>query len=415
MYLPRHLDWRGCLGVWILTCAILVVALRAFRNSSFGDRVTSALILFVVWLLYKNSMARSDAPHIMPFFLCVPLIIVFWDVAGLQHRLVEALLALCLLGASAELGAHHRTLSFASWLPAGYVKGIWESPFQQDKEALAKELRKVAPPCSIPQKIRSLIGGSSVDVMPWDSNLAILNDLNLNERPALQSYAAFTPWLDERDASFLSSSNAPPFILYVASSGIVDNRIELWDESITRRSLIENYTPAGSFDIMEMASAAETPERQGVIVLQKSPGCREFEPVSTNQIVISPGEKFNIPATTNYQFLWLDVERSALGKLQGMADRVSPLSVEMEYSDGKKQTSRAILPVLKTGVLLNYRVQTTNEFQGWLAGDLKGNAMSRSLVFKTTSAWAFHSPFKGEIVTYRLNSRAISKGDQVNK
>src|ERR1019366_7635896 len=73
-----------------------------------------------------------------------------------------------------------------------------------------------------------------------------------------------------------------------------------------------------------------------------------------------------------------------------------------EYQDGTTGYYRGILPILKTGVLVNRRVESTQEIRNWLETATARNMAVSFLSFKTHSPWAFQTPFKGFLVEYRL-------------
>ncbi len=54
-----------------------------------------------------------------------------------------------------------------------------------------------------------LPSGATVDVMPWDVGMIYEDSrLHWDPRPAMQSYLAYTSWLDQLDAAFLRSAAA---------------------------------------------------------------------------------------------------------------------------------------------------------------------------------------------------------------
>jgi hypothetical protein len=130
---------------------------------------------------------------------------------------------------------------------------------------------------------------------------------------------------------------------------------------------------------------------------------RRLIPVATNTVSLELGESLPIPTTTNLVFLTLDVNRTILGKLA--ADALSPcmLIACFEYQDGSPGYYRAILPILQSGVLVNRRVESTQEIRNWLETMPARNMAVSSISFKTHNPWAFQTPFKGFLVEYRLD------------
>jgi len=61
-----------------------------------------------------------------------------------------------------------------------------------------------------------------------------------------------------------------------------------------------------------------------------------------------------------------------------------------------------VLPILETGVLINRRVESSDETRNWLATAASKNTAAVALDFKSHSAWAFKTPLTGHLIEYRL-------------
>jgi hypothetical protein len=92
-----------------------------------------------------------------------------------------------------------------------------------------------------------LLRGHTVSVFPNESAAAWAYRLRWDPIPVLQSYSAYTPWLDRLDANFLASARAPQRILIAyagtSPSQSVDDRILGFDEPETTRELLCRYRP----------------------------------------------------------------------------------------------------------------------------------------------------------------------------
>jgi hypothetical protein len=435
----------------LLAAGIMASAFASLRAAVWRDwMMICPFVMLTACLFFENAFVRGDNVHTSRFFASMALVLAVWSLAFQRSRSVKVLLVLSLLGTGFERAALRsfapsspppppnvamavtnsatvvtnsatplpsagqqliRRLSIPEWLiPLRYAREFWETPWRQDVQQLGAELRARAPEVTVPEDARTAIGRSSVDVMPWDSSLAIRSGLNLKQRPVIQSYCAFNRWLDEQNARFLASDNASDFVLYMALfPNSIDERPAAWDESITKRTLIENYIPYMVFQQGQQFTPAGDPHADlALVVLRRSPGAREYEPISTNSVALALDQPLDIPASTNFQFLWLDVERTPLGKLASLSCQTAELAAEMEYSDGTTKQYRAVLPILKTGVLINYRVESAEEMLRWLSSDMTGNATARSIRFQSASPWAFRVPFQGRVVTCRLVDRHLA-------
>jgi len=64
------------------------------------------------------------------------------------------------------------------------------------------------------KNITTLIGDATVDTYPTFTTYFYVNDLNWKPRPIFQSYITYTPYLDNKNAAFLKSEEAPEFIIW---------------------------------------------------------------------------------------------------------------------------------------------------------------------------------------------------------
>ena len=72
------------------------------------------------------------------------------------------------------------------------------------------------------------LAGLTLAAEPWDDALSFgYPQLRWRPEPVLQSYSAYTPYLDGLDASFLASPGAPQRILYQHVA--LDDRDPFWD------------------------------------------------------------------------------------------------------------------------------------------------------------------------------------------
>jgi hypothetical protein len=395
MFLPFSAGTRDFLAAGLLTLAVLAAAIASLKTTEWSSwLIISPWVMLTVWLLFKNAFVRADAFHIPTLLSSLPLLLAVWSVAMRGSRIVKVLLVISVLCGAGQLEVFCFSTGSFPWTPGRYAHELWAAPWRQNGRQLGAALRADWPELILPKPARLAFGDSPVGVMPVDSSVAVLNGLNLKEPPVIQSYLAYTLWLDKQNAGFFSSIRAPEFIIYmVESSGAIDNRPAAWDESIARRALIQNYVPC----VKPPLNALEN-----MVVLRRSPGAWAYEAISTNNVTLTLDQPLNIPASTNYEFLWLEAGRTPSGKLAAFLTQPAELSVAFEYRDGTSRKYRAILPILETGVLINYRVEAPDEIRRWLSSDMTGNVTARSLRFQSGSAGAFRSPFQGKIVSYRL-------------
>jgi len=346
-----------------------------------------------------------DADHSGSFYAGLPLLLAVWLVGWRGAATVRVLLFIG-LGCSIVLltrqpGIFGRPFA-GEILPRSYCRQALNAPWRETAAHLQEGLRAAHPECEFPAEVQAAIGNATVDMMPAESSLAVLNGLNYHQRPVPQSYSAYTRWLDGLNAGFLESSNAPAYVIYAFDRNVrADSRPAAWDESLAKAALLENYTFVSEFDVpirWPDVQVAPAP----FFLLKHSPHCRRLVPVATNEITVALGRPLSIPPTTNLVFLTLDVNRTVPGKLAACALSPALLLARFEYQDGRNACYEAILPILKTGVLVNRRVEFAPDARNWLQSASAANPAVASICFNTFHPWAFQGPFQGSLVEYRL-------------
>jgi hypothetical protein len=279
---------------------------------------------------------------------------------------------------------------------------------------LQRTLAAKYPEAGLPAAIRALIGASSVDVMPSESSLAVRNGLNYRQRPIPQSYSAYTFALDAMNAKFLRSTNAPDWILYTgAQPPAIDDRPAAWDESITKRALLENYAMETEFETSQHNDMHTKFAPYPVFLLKHRPGCRRLVAIATNNVTLQFDRPLAIPESTNLIFLTLQMKRSLPGKLQAAVLRPGPMWVAFSTPDGEL-VNRAISGLLETGVLVNRRVETALETRRWLSGAADQNPAVSAICLRNAAPWAYQPPFEGTLVEYRLEVAGTTNAPAAN-
>jgi hypothetical protein len=127
---------------------------------------------------------------------------------------------------------------------------------QADEARIAVERRD-----AVPRRALALIADHTVDVVPSELAIAWAYRLNWRPIPVLQSYSAYTPWLDHYDAAFLRSKRAPSRLLLQRVRGGLDGRIATYDEPDTSVTMLCNYRPI--FTSRRYAVLARSEDRCG--------------------------------------------------------------------------------------------------------------------------------------------------------
>jgi hypothetical protein len=204
-----------------------------------------------------------------------------------------------------------------------------------------------------PDMVASLRDGD-VDVIPWDIALVYGYQLNWNPRPVLQSYGAYTPYLDNADAAHLSSPQGARYVLYYYDS--LDGEYPLYVSPAAFRALLEHYVPL---------------DTSGPLELQRRP-----EPVSgyatdLGRACAGVGDWISVPDAGPARFAYanVDIPYSLAGILLNVLYRPAELRITFRYGDGLISPEFRLIPriagdgMLMTGYAANLG-ELADLFQG---------------------------------------------------
>jgi hypothetical protein len=127
------------------------------------------------------------------------------------------------------------------------------------QEAVAREQARINGGALAPGLVSSLQGYSVANATYEDSLAVAYPQLRWDPLPVLQSYSAYTTYLDDLDASFLSSGRAPQRLLYEPAT--IDLRDPYWDPPATLEAMYCHYNQIGISEQWQVL--ARVPDRCG--------------------------------------------------------------------------------------------------------------------------------------------------------
>ncbi|MFN0188320.1 MAG: hypothetical protein ACKVQV_06425, partial [Bacteroidia bacterium] len=198
------------------------------------------------------------------------------------------------------------------------------------------------------------------------------NSLNYNPRPVIQSYSAYSGFLDSLNFKKYTSASSPDFILY--SLGTIDDRYGFFDESWTRLAMLNNYEPIGSFDNQIVLSKVKNPQPliKGRTKIVKSKLGAD--------IVITPSNSLQLTSVViNYNFV---------GKLRRFFFKPPALTMTITLENEEEYTYKAITTILKGGAIINKYIDSNDELEIFMnsKGELNTN-ISKIRFDPQGSAW----------------------------
>ncbi len=237
---------------WILLSAsLLSLIVFPFIGLSKQSKILFGISVLSLLAVWKHSMAREDAWHIMKFGYWIFFI-------GLTILLNEkkwqlfASLALSFSLGFFYLNARSVTASSLISLKLPKLEHMYNNLLStKEKRRSEDKIVAEANTCLLSDKDRLLIGDSFVDCYPYNYCFIQANNLQWAPRPIIQSYAAYTTQLDSKNAEHFLSYSAPDYIIWESDilkrdrwqsdMSSIDGRYLMHDEPQTIQNIFSSY------------------------------------------------------------------------------------------------------------------------------------------------------------------------------
>lgn len=244
-YYPNN-NW-----LFILPFLLAISVIPLLQKTTEG-KMFAFLFLPAFFAAWKYGMAREDFFHVQTFLFFAGASLLLFLAYNRKNLVINTI---TLLSAFALFTANMKNLENRQPLTINY-SGIanfvtFVSDYSEIKARSEELNKKNIESNRLPESARNQIGRATVDVYPWDYTVVAANQLNWKTRPVIQSYAAYTSWLDKKNAVHFSSKNAPEFVVFGLNNVTsnlnggrlesIDNRYLLNDEPQTMLELLKHY------------------------------------------------------------------------------------------------------------------------------------------------------------------------------
>lgn len=327
-----------------------------------------------LFLLFKQSFVRADG-HTLIFSHYVSLLIGLLSlfVGGSFQSWLRRVFILALI-LSFPVAADRVTISYISSKVdafSRYLHGVSES------DNVIRQRIPRTPANYLPQELVTTIGAASVDIIPTEISYLYYHNLTYNPRPIMQSYSAYTSYLDRLNRDKYSSTSRPDFIIF--SIGCVDGRYCFFDEAQTKLAMLENYSLVKRYNDKLLLKSLSNPRK--VIRKQKSSG------------TITLGQRLPIADSDPLLYITIQPEFTLLGRLRAFLYQPAELRITFYLENGASHEYRAVKPILEGGVLIN-RYVSTNKAAALFFKNKHGKLPRvTSIKLHSAHSWAFDTSF----------------------
>lgn len=350
-----------------LAALLIAVTYRAWRRRDEAF-VFLLLSLPVLVIAFRVNFTRADIEHEV-IYLYVVILVVLLAAVTLSRPSIVARVLLAALVPAALLGISGGPLSQISVMDQRI--GTYQDLYALSRGG-GEPLREVARRYySLSDDQRAVLRSGSVDGMPWDLLLPYGYHLIWQPRPVLQSYAAYTSYLDRLDAAHFLTGG-PDHIVFRYEE--IDNRYPPFDEPATLRALMLNYEADPSSDARYM-------------VLDKRAVALEKSRREEGHVCGVMGDAIDVPrAAGRPLFAAVHVSYSTLGRVSSALYAPPPVFVELAYSGDQHVGPFRLVPgVAVDGLLMSSYVADNNDMESLFRGDLTNSIDS----FTVTTQFPF--------------------------
>jgi hypothetical protein len=361
-------QWLGILmlGVYGSTA----IALWRSRSEAAWGLSLLAGPLFVV---FKAGFVREDAEHVVGFysFAVAAAAVALLGASDRRQRALVLRSIVVIVGLAVFGLASSNCLDIRKFMRAASgLQGAHGVAASYQTRAIKLDLDRATNasllPDVLPQDLRAAIGAASVLVWPWEYAYCPANRLSCVPQPALQAYAAYTPWLDRASANQLEGPGAPERIL-IHSAASIDGRNAIVDASFWWRALLRWYEPVA------------LPTREPLLLRR-----REIpRQLSQHDLGIAPmrvGEWQSLPAASGLLFAELRWTPNLRGILTRPLLRISPISLEIRLASGEVHSLRIIPDTAADGMMLAPLAEGLADIRSILGGGSGPRAVAVRLI-----------------------------------
>jgi len=375
------------LYILVFTVTILWYCWKAWIDRTFNYKYpfVALLLSLMFFLMYKNGFTRADGHSLecltaLPFFMVLTMLVT-------DHGASKKAKTICIF--AIFVSDYNLTLPKYENGDTGAMYHATIGPAINYFSTINKKADSTTSFWRLPKDKLQMIGNNTIDILPIDVTTLLLNHLNYDPRPVVQSYSAYDPKLDSLNAYHFFKPSRPEFAMIQIES--IDNRYASWDESMTKAVLRLNYdycsyvSMNNDTELVNNASSYLLLRSNKTTSMAKWP---KFEKLYEKEINLEDTVNINFPDDQAI-YMTADFEYNTIGKIKNVIYQPAILFVSFFFNEAHSMSifHRVLRPVLKEPVLINKAICNNQDFKNFETGALKNNM--------NIKAFAFHAAGRG--------------------
>jgi hypothetical protein len=250
-----------------------------------------------------------------------------------------------------------------------------------------------------PERMRQKIGNKSVDIMPFEIASIYKSGMNYQPRPSIQSYNAYTKYIEEKNYSHFLSDKAPDFVIMKASnlSSVRNNKHLNYEENLSRLALLRRY---------KMIDFDATNE---LILLQKTDTILPSDTVSVTVERHAVGELIKVSKVDGFEFFEADVPYTPLGSFIKFLYKPIPLHSSVDFVDSTTADFVISRTLLNSSVLYNFAPKIWCDWVEFYSSKFSKQPKLLNVRFYSNYAWVYKDSFSLKRTIVKIRGHKESK------
>jgi hypothetical protein len=375
--LGPHMELVAALkAILLVLIALYLLARRDHDKARFFGLILSIPIL----LSFKHSFVRQDLPHVFQFFgfAALALALIALVIPLKQFTKIGLAVVLVLFGAVWQdyiLRSFLRgAVTVAAITDIRTPALVWRTlHFSGLRRSLDAEGQAGFPTASrIEPGIKLIVGREPTAFLSDYYSNALVDDINLVLFPVLQPYSAYTPYLDQLNATWIESKG-PRFLI---CGGLAVDARQLWTE-----------TPRTWAEVYRWYSTRWVGPNHLLLERRAEPRFSHFQVVAHR--MANFGEELLMPVSQGAVFWTTECSLTRSGEWHALFFRVPPVMMDVHENNGRTWTRRATLPLLGAPSPGNYLPTSLVEFAEVLSQSEKPDFSVKSIEFRSLGKSAY--------------------------
>lgn len=332
----------------VAVLAVLVLSLLASSTPRLA-RFYALLLAVPLFVSFKHGFVRQDE-HAVHFFGFIALMLalvslaVQLDKAGVRRFLPLMLLFVVIWQDNISFGSVSNLLVYSSGEQA--ARKLWGAVrFHHLEQRLDATTAAFPEAARIEPEIVKLVGSSPMASLSYDFANAAAAGLSLQLYPVVQRYSAYTPYLDELNATWIRD-HGPRFLVFDGKA--IDLR-DAWAE-----------TPAMWLEVYRWYNTRLLGSRNLLLQRRDHPRFAALKTIARFSMPFT--EELRFPATRNPVLWTMKCGYSASGRLRKFLFRLPSTFMTVHEAGGSTRSARVIPEVLVAPVLGNYLPSNLAQF-----------------------------------------------------